>query len=1045
MVPKKPSDVTWTDEQWEAIYEDNKNIIVSAGAGSGKTAVLTERVIRKLKDGVNVNQLLILTFTKAAAQEMADRIRKKIKKIPELKEQLNLLDSSYITTFDSFALSIVKRYHYLLNLSPNIGIIDSSVIELEKTKIMDELFLEYYEKKDEEFLNFIETFCTKDDTDIRNYILEISNKLDLLSNKNGYLEEYLDKYFESSKLECDIKKYFELIKNKINLIQEKVEEISKMDGEFSVKLEIVLSPLYEVDSYDDLVCNLNLKLPIVPRGSADELKVLKSEISDLLKEIKSMSVYENVEEMRNSIVSTYPTVKVIIEIILEFTKRIMEYKRKNNSYEFNDIAIFAIQVVKENQEVQEELRNYFQEIMIDEYQDTNDLQEEFIGMIANHNVYMVGDIKQSIYLFRNANPYIFKNKYDTYSNSQTDLKIDLNKNFRSRREVLDNINTIFILIMNDDIGGADYLTSHQMIFGNQDYLKESLTHSNDMEVYQYEYQKELGYSKEEIEAFVIARDIIEKYQNKHQVFDKDTGKLRDIRYEDFAIIMDRATTFDLYKKIFNYFQIPLTILKDEKMNEEDDIHVFNNLIRFIIKIKDKELDTEFKYLFTSLMRSFLFQEKDEIIFDYFMNHNFKESNLYQKCYELSKRVDVLSVHQLLDEIVLIFHYYEAYLTIGNIHNGIVKFSKLRELAINLENLGYDVKSFSVYLEELLKVGYKIEYKVPDNGADAVRIMTIHKSKGLEYPICYFSGLYKEFNISDLKERFLIDKDFGIIVPYFNDGIASTIYKELLKEKYLKEEISEKIRLFYVALTRAREKIILIKPVCEKEFSSSNVTVLENAIKDKYRTLADMIDSVEFRISSKYKMVSLENLNLTKEYAFIGKSNYQEQIQMNSPKIQVKELSVSDAKKENQTFSKKTYELITKKQYDAMKLGTMLHEYLEFMDLKNPNYEEIDNLFVKNVIQNFLKEPILRNRKEAMIYQEYEFIYEKDNVEYHGVIDLMLEYEDHIDIIDYKLKNTEDKNYKEQLSGYQLYIQTKSDKKVNLYLYSLLDKKMVSIN
>ena len=180
MIPKKPADVTWTDEQWEAIYDDNKNIIVSAGAGSGKTAVLTERVIRKLKDGVNVNELLILTFTKAAAGEMADRIRKKIKKIPELKEQLNLLDSSYITTFDSFALSIVKRYHYLLNVSPNIGIIDSNVIELKKNEIMDELFLEYYEQQHLLFLKMIKTFCTKDDTDIRNYVLNISNKLDLL-------------------------------------------------------------------------------------------------------------------------------------------------------------------------------------------------------------------------------------------------------------------------------------------------------------------------------------------------------------------------------------------------------------------------------------------------------------------------------------------------------------------------------------------------------------------------------------------------------------------------------------------------------------------------------------------------------------------------------------------------------------------------------------------------------------------------------------------------------------------------------------------------
>jgi ATP-dependent helicase/nuclease subunit A len=158
MIPVKPMDVTWTDEQWEAIYEDKKNIIVSAGAGSGKTAVLTERVIRKLKDGVHVNELLILTFTKAAAAEMADRIRKKIKKIPELQEQLNLLDSSYITTFDSFALSIVKRYHYLLNLSRNIGIIDSNVIEIKKNEIMDELFLEYYANENPLFLSMIKFF-----------------------------------------------------------------------------------------------------------------------------------------------------------------------------------------------------------------------------------------------------------------------------------------------------------------------------------------------------------------------------------------------------------------------------------------------------------------------------------------------------------------------------------------------------------------------------------------------------------------------------------------------------------------------------------------------------------------------------------------------------------------------------------------------------------------------------------------------------------------------------------------------------------------------
>ena len=1045
VIPKKPANVTWTDEQWEAIYEDNKNIIVSAGAGSGKTAVLTERVIRKLKDGVNVNQLLILTFTKAAAGEMADRIRKKIKKIPELKEQLNLLDSAYITTFDSFALSIVKRYHYLLNVSPNIGIIDSNVIEIQKKAMMDQLFLEYYEKKDEDFLKLIETFCTKDDIDIQNYLLNISNKLDLLSNKQEYLQSYLDQYFSFEKINQDIQAYYHFILEKIENIKEQVQEIGTIDGEFSVKLEECLQMLYDVSSYDDLVTKLNIRLPNAPRGSDEELKKKKSEISNLLKEIKGLAVYENKQEIYDSIQSTYPTVKIMIEMILEFTNRVMNYKKQYNCYEFNDIAILAIQVVKEHLEVREELRNYFNEIMIDEYQDTNDLQEEFIQMISNHNVYMVGDIKQSIYRFRNANPYIFKDKYDTYSQSTTDLKIDLNKNFRSRSEVLDNINTIFTLIMNDEIGGADYLASHQMIFGNQAYLKEKVGHSNDMEVYQYHYEKELGYTKDEIEAFLIAQDILKKVTEHHFVFDKEDGQLREARYDDFAIIMDRSTSFDLYKKIFNYFGIPITLLKDEKMNEEDDIHVLSNLIQLLIKIKRQELDTEFKYLFTSIMRSFLYQEKDEVIFDYFQNHNFKDSELYQKGLSLSKKIDIMTIHQLIDEIIKEFHYYEAYLKLGNIHNGIVKLSKLRELGINLEGLGYDIEHFSDYLKELLKKGYKMEYKVPGNHTNSVQIMTIHKSKGLEYPVCYFSGLYKEFNISDLKERFLIDKEYGFIVPYFKEGIAPTIYKELLKMRYLKEEISEKIRLFYVALTRAREKIILVKPALEKDMDHSNVTVLDNAIKNHYRTLMDMIDSVQFRIFSKYQTISLEDLNLTKDYAMVSKTNFREQLNMGQEKILVQELEGSRQIKVKQTFSKQVTTLIDKEQYRAIQFGKRVHEYFEFFDFQNPNWDSIDDLFIKEKLQQFMSQPIMKNVGKAKVYQEYEFVYEEAGTTYHGIIDLMLEYPESIDIIDYKLKNITEESYQRQLNGYRKFIQSKTNKRVSLALYSILDNSMMKVD
>ena len=313
MIPKKPNNVTWTLEQWQAIYEDNKNIIVSAGAGSGKTAVLTERVIRKLKDGVHINELLILTFTKAAAMEMADRIRKKIKKIPELSAELSLLDSSYITTFDSFALSIVKRYHYLVNLNSDIGIIDNGIISIEKNKIMDELFLELYKEKNPMFLNMIKSFCVKDDKDIKNYILSISNKLDLLSNKEEYLKTYIDIWFDDNKINKDICEYFELIKIKIENIKLLVNEISYIDNEFSVKLDESLNILYEASSYDDLVTRLNIKLPMAPRGSDDRLKELKSSISDIIKDVKGLCIY-NSDEIMN-MCRDYSGVQKYVEVI----------------------------------------------------------------------------------------------------------------------------------------------------------------------------------------------------------------------------------------------------------------------------------------------------------------------------------------------------------------------------------------------------------------------------------------------------------------------------------------------------------------------------------------------------------------------------------------------------------------------------------------------------------------------------------------------------------------------------------------------------------
>ena len=1044
MIPQKPTDVTWTDEQWQAIYEEGKNIIVSAGAGSGKTAVLTERVIRKLKDGIPVNRLLILTFTKAAAEEMKNRIRKKIKKNNDLKENLNLLESAYITTFDSFALSVVKKYHYLLNISPNISIIDASIINIKKSQIMDEIFLKYYHDKKPEFLQMINDFCTKDDTDLRNYILNISNKLDLLSNKEEYLNNYLENNMNDEKINQIINEYTNLIKEKIESIKDLTKEISYIDNEFSNKINDNINILYTVTDYNDLVTKLNIKLPSSPRGSEEELKNHRKEINETIKEINELAHYKDSIEIKDSIIRTIPTIKVIIDIIKDFTSQIMEYKKNNDSYEFNDIAILAIKVVKEYKEAREELSNKFQEIMIDEYQDTNDLQEEFISMIAHHNTYMVGDIKQSIYRFRNANPYIFKNKYDTYSTSKEDCKIDLNKNFRSRNEVLDNINLIFTLIMNDQIGGADYLKEHQMIFGNNSYLKEEVNHSNDMEIYQYEYNKEIGYTKEEIEAFTVAKDIKEKIASNYQIFDKDTSILRTARYDDFAIIIDRSTSFDLYKKIFNYFGIPISLLKDEKMNEETDILVINNLIKFIIKVKENKIDTEFKYLFVSILRSFLFEEKDNQIFEYFEKNSYKKSTLYQKCLPISNIIDRITTHELINILIEEFNYYEKIIKIGSIESCIVKITKLKEIADNLGSLGYTIKDFSNYLTEILKNGYDIEYSIPTSNANTVKVMTIHKSKGLEYPVCYFSGLYKTFNISDIKDRFLIDKKYGIITPYFDEGINYTIYKDLVKRNFIEEEISEKIRLFYVALTRAREKIILIIPTTNNNNNITNETVLDNSIKIKYRSFEDIMNSISYRVSSKYKTINIDNLYLTKDYNISKNISYEDKLTGKEEDINVEEINIEEELVAKKTYSKKINKLITKEDQEKMNFGTRLHEYLEYLDLKKPNLSIIYDSFCKEKIEKFLKQDLLKNIKEATIYQEYEFINEEKENQSHGIIDLMLEYNSHIDIIDYKLKNIDDSAYQTQLMGYYNYVKNLTDKEINLYLYSLIDEKFQKI-
>ena len=1017
--------MAWTNEQKEAIYTEGTNIIVSAGAGSGKTAVLTERVLEKVKKGISVDNLLILTFTKMAAKEMKERIGDKLKK-EGLTSELAKLDTADITTFDAYALSVVKKYHYYLNVSKAINIIDGSVITLYKRKILKDIFEELYEENNHEFIDFIQEYCIKDDKDIFEFILNINSKLDLKTNKREYLDNYINTVYDEVKIDNDIDNYIKVILKLISNINDYLEYID--DDDYLAKLYDVLSPLLSAKSYDDIKSNISIKLPIL-RGASDITREYRDKIKSTIDEIKKLTTYDSYDDIKMGILSTKENAKVIIDIIKKLDDITYNYKVKYNSYEYSDISALAIKLVRDNKEIREEIKNNLNEILIDEYQDTNDVQEEFISYISNNNVYMVGDIKQSIYRFRNANPYIFKNKYDTYSNNIGGIKIDLNKNFRSREEVINNINLLFDRIMDNDIGGADYSLSHRMIYGNLMYKGDG-DNKEDNNFSVYNYLNDTTFKNNEVEAFIIADDIKNKINSGYRAFGKDTNGVRKIKYSDFAILLDSSKSFDLYKKILEYNGIPTSIVKSVNLTDGEVVLVIKNIISFIIKINDNKIDSEFKKLFISIGRSFLFNTDDNVLFDYFLNNNFKDSDIYKISYNITKRLDTISLEEIIDLIVDNFDFYNKLFLLGDYNANILRIQKLKEITNSLINLDYDIYDYQKYLDDIISNNLKLEYSVNDNSTDTVKIMTIHASKGLEFGVCYYGELYNRFNNSDAISKYSYDNKYGIILPYKDKFLYNTIYHNLSYRDYVMENISERIRLFYVALTRAKEKMIFILPSNTKEDNKSIGDIIDNSIRGKYNSFASIMYSLESITKDYYKNIDINDINLSKDYNMISNNNYKEHLKLINDKIGVNTTCIPSSIKENKTFSKKDIHIITKEEEDKLLYGRLVHELFECTDFNN-----LDNLSDNNkkIIERFLEKVDISH---ANIYKEYEFIYDEDNTTYHGIIDLMLEYQDNIKIIDYKLKNINDDAYIKQLNGYKDYIEKLFNKKTSIYLYSI---------
>lgn len=829
----------YTKQQQKAIIDSGHNILVSAGAGSGKTQVLTERVIHFVRDkNYKLKDFLILTFTKLAASEMKERIRKAL--IDEGLDEFKNVDLADICTFDSFALSIVKKYHFILNVSPNISIIDETIIDVRKRKLIEEAFDEEYRNRDELFTNLIRSFCFKDDEDIRKLVLKFYNKALEQASPEKYLLSFCDEYYSDKKINEIKNEVVSMLRDgrdkfidEIKIIPGNIHITCKkadFDGTLQEFYEPYINQIKNAETYDEFLELNEMDIPstTVSRSCSEDEKIAKNKftgfLTDFLKTLKGFPPKE--ENFVEFVLSFKPYANKLIEIILKVDKKLKEFKNKYQVFEFSDITRMSLQLVNSNEEIRNEIKNSYKMIMVDEYQDTSLVQDDFVFSISNNNVYMVGDIKQSIYRFRLARCEIFNEKYNKFKKHEGGEVIDLNRNFRSRKEVLDDINYIFKQEMTNELGGADYLNEHIIEFGNKNYeldeFKNQNFHSDILVVPDED-------SKTEAEA--IALDIVKKINEGFLVLDyKDkVPYARKCRFSDFCILIDRTKEFDKYSKVFQKWKIPLTIEKDEDISNSNIVNTLKSILYMIKCIKNKDFESDdFKKAYLSLARSFIYEYRDDDIYDIVQNNAYNSDKIVIQLSNLIYKYSYLSLADLFKQIMLELDVYHKFVILGDIANNEKYLNTFIGYFEAMCELDYTIDDFISFLANIHEYDLKLKLKLESSNENCVTLMNVHKSKGLEFGIIYYSGLNKEFNRKDISDKYKVSDKYGLIIPDL-EGKYENFLNSLNKKYETAEDTSEKLRLFYVDLTRAKEKMIFVTQdyIHNKNYKYLDFKILED--------------------------------------------------------------------------------------------------------------------------------------------------------------------------------------------------------------------------
>lgn len=1077
---------TYTKAQQDAILNTGKNLLVSAGAGSGKTAVLTERVIHKLKEGVDIQSLVILTFTNKAAAEMRERIRKAIVKgvadQPHLKKALERLDAAHIRTFDSYAFFLLKKYGYLMDISSDVTIADQAMLSMKKDEIVTEVLEDAFARGEEGFLDYARTFSSKSDYILKTHIQYFYEALSLHYDKTRFYESLKEDFFNDERFEAMFDEFERFIFDLILLLKKKADafaSLSLCEEASAVRDSIVqaLEPLFEAQNYDDVfekieegvqlpdLRSVSRKLKDTPyEEEKDLLSQYRTAIQDFINKRIAQYVDRDKAAHKRAFLSTYPHVAEIVKLLKDFDQRLYAFELEEETFDYANVARIALDILSGHPEILASLKENIHEVMVDEYQDTNAMQETFVEMITDHNLYMVGDVKQSIYRFRDADPTIFAEKYRRYQTEGGGEVVPLTDNFRSRKEVLADINRVFEGVMDRRIGGIDYDEDQALSFGNKTYdehVDEKTPYGLTLAVYDKKAGEEsLGKNYQETsELYFIARDIKRRVESGEKVF--EDGELRNIRYGDFAILSEKTTSYDRFVEVFEDVGVPLSVHKNPTFLAHEEIAVLRQLLVLLVALNDNEIyEKRFKHAFLSVMRSFVFAFDDDAIarqtlsFPRYRPNNRKQfqavlhdafAPVFTQLFALADDALTLPLEDILHRTLSELSFVERLVRIEGTEHAKLRIDSLMRFAKDRGEAGETLRDFLQYFDSLKEAGEDRELQIQSAfDKESVHLLTMHKSKGLQFPFVYLPHLYKRFNFSSMRSV-EFDKRFSFIVPHFEEGLDQNFLFHLKRVSEKEADISERLRLLYVAMSRAKEGIVAPLGIDEEKDETHPADgKIELFVRREYSSFADVFTSLLPRLQHATTSIDIADYGVLDDEASKKK-----------PALQAKKAPKTYAhppkpplEKESRSFSEGTADLLDRKTLESIEAGNEFHDLLESLDLENNPLSQVERLHVDETtrerLKAFVEHPFFQSLDLKRAYKEYPFAFEEDGVETTGYIDLLLETEDKFIIVDYKLKDIEKDGYKRQIEGYVSVLEPISDKPVEGYLYSIVEARFLKV-